>query len=147
MADFSVIVVVLHLILTLKSMDREEGDTLCNGSAVQQQENCHLPRNLSVLSLHGLVSRKGVPEVSRSCDWPGLITQPRASHFDHLYYAGEDSCNGDSGGPLIARRDRKSSMFLWGIVSSGTRVCGSGKPGIYTRISRYGDWIKANLRP
>ena len=61
--------------------------------------------------------------------------------------AGEDSCNGDSGGPLIARRDRKSSMFLWGIVSSGTRVCGSGKPGIYTRISHYGDWIKANLRP
>ena len=60
---------------------------------------------------------------------------------------GEDSCNGDSGGPLIARRDRKSSMFLWGVVSSGTRVCGSGKPGIYTRVSQFGDWIRANLRP
>ena len=38
-------------------------------------------------------------------------------------------------------------MYLWGIVSSGTRICGSGKPGIYTRISKYGDWIRANLRP
>lgn len=47
-----------------------------------------------------------------------------------------DSCNGDSGGPLIV--DKR----LVGIVSFG-QDCGSQKyPGVYTDVSHYRTWIK-----
>lgn len=65
---------------------------------------------------------------------------------------GKDSCNGDSGGPLITRTvDRRSGVqstaWLTGIVSYGTRRCGEGKPGVYTRVSSYIDWIKRTMKP
>jgi len=59
----------------------------------------------------------------------------------------EDSCSGDSGGPLIAQLDENSRMYLRGVVSFGTRRCGKGFPGVYTDITYYIDWIKQNLKP
>ncbi len=49
-----------------------------------------------------------------------------------------DTCGGDSGGPLIAGKRR-----LVGIVSSGANYCNGNpkKPGIYTRVSAFTDWI------
>merc|ERR1712156_1081680 len=45
---------------------------------------------------------------------------------------GEDSCNGDSGGPLMsldgAITDFKNPKFLRGIVSFGSQNCGSVRP-------------------
>ena len=61
--------------------------------------------------------------------------------------AGKDSCNGDSGGPLVARRNSDAPMNLIGVVSSGTRICGKGQPGIYTRVINYISWIKNNIKP
>jgi len=62
-----------------------------------------------------------------------------------------DSCNGDSGGPLIAipagAAPGEQQMFLMGVVSSGTKRCGIGRPGIYTRMSDFEDWIKRTMRP
>lgn len=49
---------------------------------------------------------------------------------------GYDSCNGDSGGPLLT-----SQKVQVGIVSIGSG-CGSTLPGIYTRVSHYEDWIR-----
>ena len=42
------------------------------------------------------------------------------------YISGEDSCNGDSGGPLLAHdaRSFKEPKYLLGIVSFGTKKCG-----------------------
>ena len=57
--------------------------------------------------------------------------------------AGEDSCNGDSGGPLV---NVVEPMTLYGVVSAGSITCGEGKPGIYTRVDHYIDWIKSHLR-
>lgn len=57
----------------------------------------------------------------------------------------KDSCNGDSGGPLLAEVNQR--FYIEGIVSFGA-VCGTeGWPGIYTRVSRYRDWIEGNIRP
>lgn len=57
----------------------------------------------------------------------------------------EDSCDGDSGGPLM--RERGGYWFVEGLVSFGN-ACGlEGWPGIYTRVSSYGDWIRSNMRP
>jgi len=68
---------------------------------------------------------------------------------EHFCAGGEtkkDSCNGDSGGPLISRKNTLSSYMLVGVVSGGTSKCGIGAPGIYTRVSNYRQWIVDNLK-
>ncbi|XP_031616415.1 serine protease easter-like [Contarinia nasturtii] len=64
---------------------------------------------------------------------------------------GKDSCNGDSGGPLMVKHARDSDhidYYLVGIVSFGPKPCGMrGVPGVYTRVDQHMDWIKANIRP
>ena len=50
-------------------------------------------------------------------------------------------CYGDSGGPLVT--DQKP-MTLVGIVSYGAESCTTKAPTVYTRVSYYLAWIKAN---
>ena len=62
----------------------------------------------------------------------------------------EDSCDGDSGGPLIKPGEVNSRprYVQFGIVSFGPRSCGiRGFPAVYTRISFYMDWILSNMKP
>ncbi|XP_070774901.1 serine protease 56 [Enoplosus armatus] len=59
---------------------------------------------------------------------------------------GIDSCQGDSGGPLIYQ-DRISGRFqLYGITSWGDGCGEKGKPGVYTRVSAFSDWIQAEIQ-
>uniref|UniRef100_A0A3Q1JX36 Serine protease 56 n=1 Tax=Anabas testudineus TaxID=64144 RepID=A0A3Q1JX36_ANATE len=59
---------------------------------------------------------------------------------------GIDSCQGDSGGPLIYQ-DRLSGRFqLYGITSWGDGCGEKGKPGVYTRVSAFSDWIQAEIQ-
>ncbi|XP_059206978.1 coagulation factor IXb [Centropristis striata] len=50
-----------------------------------------------------------------------------------------DSCKGDSGGPHVT--NYKGTWFLTGIVSWGEDCAKDGKYGIYTRVSRYYNWL------
>jgi secreted trypsin-like serine protease len=70
---------------------------------------------------------------------------------------GKDSCRGDSGGPLVINKFNRRTKNLYpdnddaiwiqvGVTSFGSSDCGSGKPGVYTRVSEYIDWIKKNLK-
>ena len=52
-----------------------------------------------------------------------------------------DSCNGDSGGPLMALNKTSGQMEVIGIISYGVRQCDSKKPTINTRVGTYLDWI------
>ncbi|XP_040603226.1 transmembrane protease serine 11G [Mesocricetus auratus] len=52
-----------------------------------------------------------------------------------------DACEGDSGGPLVISHDR-NIWYLLGIVSWGIDCGKENKPGIYTRVTHYRDWIK-----
>jgi len=64
---------------------------------------------------------------------------------EHLCAGGErgkDSCKGDSGGPLVGRQSEVQPWELVGVVSAGTKVCGRGAPGLFTRVTNYLDWIK-----
>ena len=59
----------------------------------------------------------------------------------------KDSCNGDSGGPLmqVMNPDTNPQWYVEGIVSFGTRCGTENWPGIYTRVVDYLDWINNNL--
>lgn len=59
---------------------------------------------------------------------------------------GKDSCNGDSGGPLMSLTPNQRNWYLEGIVSFGPKICASpGIPGIYVRVSEYLRWILKNI--
>jgi len=58
---------------------------------------------------------------------------------------GKDSCKGDSGGGLYIQREQYKPWYLIGIVSFGSKKCGSGVPGIYTRVAEFIPWIERNM--
>merc|ERR1712156_256420 len=58
---------------------------------------------------------------------------------------GKDSCKGDSGGGLFIQREQYKPWFLIGVVSFGSKKCGSGVPGIYTRVEDFVPWIEENI--
>ena len=61
-------------------------------------------------------------------------------------FRNQDSCKGDSGGPLFLHGPNNSALIQVGIVSYGPTNCGQGLPGVYTRIEHFIEWIKRNLK-
>merc|ERR1711890_70268 len=54
---------------------------------------------------------------------------------------GWSACMGDSGGPLICPNG-SGTYDVIGVVSFGPGTC-SGKPGVFTEVSAYRDWLSA----
>lgn len=62
----------------------------------------------------------------------------------------QDSCTGDSGGPLMGEYTSDSTFktIQYGVVSLGPKYCGvEGFPTLYTRIDKYVGWILDNINP
>ncbi|KAL0979265.1 hypothetical protein UPYG_G00182950 [Umbra pygmaea] len=65
---------------------------------------------------------------------------------DNMLCAGDtrgldDACKGDSGGPLVCLKDGR--MTLVGLISWGDGCGKKDKPGVYTRLTKYTDWINS----
>ncbi|MBS1848381.1 MAG: trypsin-like serine protease, partial [Actinobacteria bacterium] len=58
-------------------------------------------------------------------------------------YKSVDTCDGDSGGPLLVSQGGR--WVEVGITSWGDG-CAEGAPGVYTRISAQSNWIQAQIR-
>ena len=57
----------------------------------------------------------------------------------------KDSCYGDSGGPLVASAGDGKGYVQVGIVSWGVQCGNPALPGVYSRISQFGTWIKDTM--
>ncbi|KAM7370383.1 hypothetical protein PAMP_009936 [Pampus punctatissimus] len=78
-------------------------------------------------------------DVCRQKDYYGnMIT-------DNMFCAGrpdwsQDACEGDSGGPLVC--EVHSRFFLFGIISWGEGCAKKFRPGVYTKVTNYNQWIE-----
>ncbi|XP_010220751.1 PREDICTED: serine protease 56, partial [Tinamus guttatus] len=60
---------------------------------------------------------------------------------------GIDSCQGDSGGPLVCQDPSSHRFVLYGITSWGDGCGERGKPGVYTRVATFTDWLSLQMDP
>ncbi|XP_060130190.1 serine protease 56 [Zootoca vivipara] len=58
---------------------------------------------------------------------------------------GIDSCQGDSGGPLTCWDPLSERYVLYGITSWGDGCGERGKPGVYTRVAAFTDWVHQQM--
>ncbi|XP_075135100.1 transmembrane protease serine 5 [Leptodactylus fuscus] len=100
-------------------------------------DNTHMPRSLKE-AMVPLISTK---KCNSSCIYDGEIT-PRmlcAGYIDGKV----DACQGDSGGPLVCQTDY--TWRLVGVVSWGMGCAEPNRPGVYTNIVSFLDWIHKSI--
>ncbi|KAM4795950.1 coagulation factor VII [Rhinophrynus dorsalis] len=100
-----------------------------------------------------LLESGATPEVLRRVQLPRVktqecIEQTNMNITQNMFCAGyidgsKDSCKGDSGGPHAT--EYKDTYFLTGIVSWGLGCAKKDTYGVYTRVSRYTEWIQKHM--
>uniref|UniRef100_A0A2R8ZHY9 Hepatocyte growth factor activator serine protease n=1 Tax=Pan paniscus TaxID=9597 RepID=A0A2R8ZHY9_PANPA len=124
----------------------EPGSTFPAGHKCQIAGWGHLDENVSGYSsslreaLVPLVAdhKCSSPEVYGADISPNMLC---AGYFD----CKSDACQGDSGGPLAC--EKNGVAYLYGIISWGDGCGRLHKPGVYTRVANYVDWINDRIRP
>jgi len=74
--------------------------------------------------------------------YPGMMT---SSMFcaGKLGVGGTDTCQGDSGGPVVKKVGGQFTVV--GVVSWGVGCARPDKPGVYTRVARFENWVKNTM--
>merc|ERR1719427_2091591 len=58
---------------------------------------------------------------------------------------GKDSCDGDSGGPLMCQRQDSCSWYVFGVVSYGEGCALEDYFGVYTKVTTFEQWITKTI--
>ncbi|XP_076317919.1 neurotrypsin-like isoform X2 [Tachypleus tridentatus] len=114
------------------------------------------PGTKCIISGWGTTSQTSVADTLMSTVVPILhMFQCRDSHIygeekitNGMFCAGYlqggiDACKGDSGGPLVCKLGGIYTLF--GIISWGNGCAVPNKPGVYTKVQHYLDWINTNM--
>ncbi|XP_039254872.2 MAM and LDL-receptor class A domain-containing protein 1-like [Styela clava] len=94
-------------------------------------------------------NKPGIERYLRQVEMPIISNKQCQATFWSIYTihnsyvcaggTGGNSCRGDSGGPLLCKRDDK--FYLVGITSWGDTRCKTNIPGVYTRVQSYNKWM------
>lgn len=139
-------------LLELAAPSRQPGLDLAKASEMAALESGNADEALDALGW-GRTETSSMSDTLRHASLDYVSPAHCAHHWNNLtggqLCAGEmnpasapaqDTCRGDSGGPLIYRADGRA--WLVGITSYGSERCASGIPGVYTRVSHYLGWIE-----
>ena len=74
-----------------------------------------------------------------------LNTIQPTNQFYRYVEGGIDTCQGDSGGPLVCQENSTAPFVLQGVTSFGIGCAEPGYPGVYTRVSKYVNWIQSHI--
>jgi secreted trypsin-like serine protease len=77
--------------------------------------------------------------------YPGEIVTEQSVCAGDMVDGGEDTCYGDSGGPLMIPQD--DEWLQIGITSTGRGCARRPYPGVYTEVSAYTDFVTRYLDP
>ncbi|XP_004704472.3 coagulation factor VII [Echinops telfairi] len=107
------------------------GQLLYKGSTAVELMTINVPR---------LMTQDCKENAKRSINAPELT--------ENMFCAGDldghkDACTGDSGGPHFTKY--RSTWYLTGIVSWGEGCAAIGHVGVYTRVSKYIEWLHRNM--
>ncbi|XP_061097463.1 plasminogen-like [Conger conger] len=95
----------------------------------------------------GVLKQSGLPVIeNKVCNRPAYLSGRVRDHEMCAGYieGGTDSCQGDSGGPLVCHSD--NTFILQGVTSWGLGCGNPMKPGVYTRVSKFVDWIAEEIK-
>ncbi|KAL4629476.1 coagulation factor XI-like [Arapaima gigas] len=120
-----------------------------------QEEEKFWPKNCFVTGWGKTTSGNVLPDALQQAEVPLIKPEACASFLpgSRVYSTmlcagykagGIDTCQGDSGGPLVCQAHGK--WYLTGITSWGDGCGVAEKPGVYTRVASFVDWIQNNMR-
>ncbi|XP_061097606.1 apolipoprotein(a)-like [Conger conger] len=95
----------------------------------------------------GVLKQSRLPVIeNKVCNRPAYLSGQVRDHEMCAGYieGGTDSCQGDSGGPLVCHSD--NTFVLQGVTSWGEDCAKPMKPGVYTRVSKFVDWIAEEIK-